>query len=451
MDAVQSGSVRIEFSVDSQSPMVAGRTLEMYGDFQAPDRSRFTTITTPAGITIENDTVIVGETAWVENPLTGLWEISQDVPAFLGNGQRLGAMNLDALNDQTSSITVERIEELDGVQVYYLMGEIYGEVASFLLVGDPLFVAESLWDRYEVELWIGVEDSLVRRFSVGDLRDRFRAPAWPFLITRTFWDFDKPVDIQPPEPVGDTPFRVLPTPSEDSSLDIAVPDDFGDGPYTATRIEVGEVVEGEIEPRGDADVFTFTALENEYYLIDLSLGTLTYFYMTLFDSEGEDVETGPRVPGAQTSRIEWKTRWTADYYISVTGGRGIYALSISTWTPPPDDHGNGRATATRIATGESVEAAIDYRYDVDFFVFQAQEGKTYLAELVWEDQAYFNMTLSAESERGWAVAAGSKSDTLPRQITWDATTSGGLYVAIDSQGPTGRYTLTLTEVEAATG
>ena len=454
MASVKTGSVRMEIESTLDGPFYSETKIVVHGDFQAPDRSRFTTLTTPAGITIEYETVVIGETAWLENPLTGLWGISQDVPGILGNGPHLGAMQLDVLDDASSSVTVEGVEELDGVLLYHLRGELYGEVASFFLLGDPMFVTDSPWKRFEIELWIGVEDSLVRKLSIGDFRDRFRAPSWPMLITRTYWDFNRPVDIQPPAPAGDTPIQVLPTPFEDTSSLTPLPDDFGDGPYTATRMEVGETVEGEIEARDNADVFTFTALENEYYLIDLSLGTLSYFSMTLFDSRGDDVETGPRVPGAQTSRIEWRRSWTADYYISVSGGgaTGSYTLSISTWTPPPDDHANNRAAATRIATGESIEGRVDYRYDGDFFAFQAEEGKTYLMELNWDGEANLGITLyDAEGFRAALLVSRSSSPSPPSQLTWEATESGEMYVAVGTAGPTGTYTLTLTEVEAGSG
>ena len=454
MAAVQSGSVKIDFSVDSPSTELSGRRVETFGVYQAPDRSRFTTLTTPAGITIEYETVVIGETAWLENPLTGLWGISQDVPGILGNGPHLGAMQLDVLDDASSAVTVERVVELDGVLLYHLRGELYAEVASFFLLGDPMFVTESPWERFEIELWIGVEDSLVRKLSIGDFRDRFRAPSWPMLITRTYWDFNRPVDIQPPAPAGDTHIQVLPTPFEDTSSPNSAPDDFGDGPYTATRMEVGETVEGEIEARDNADVFTFTALENEYYLIDLSLGTLSYFSMTLSDSRGDHSETGPREPGARSSRIEWRRSWTADYYISVSGGgaTGSYTLSISTWTPPPDDHANNRAAATRIATGESIEGRIDYRYDGDFFAFQAEEGKTYLMELNWDGESNLGITLyDAEGFRAALLVSRSSSPSPPRQLTWEATESEEMYVAVGTAGPTGPYTLTLTEVEPGSG
>ena len=458
MAAVQSGSVRIDFSVDSPSFELPGRTefserrVETFGVYQAPDRSRFTTLTTPAGITIEYETVVIGDTAWLENPLTGLWGISQEVQGILGNGPHLGAMQLDVLDDASSSVAVEGVEELDGVLVYHLRGELYAEVASFFLLGDPMFVTESPWERFEIELWIGIEDSLVRKLSIGDFRDRFRAPTWPMLITRTYWDFDKPVDIQPPDQAGDTPFQVLPTPFEDSSSPTSAPDDFGDGPYTATRMEVGETVEGEIEARDDADVFTFTALENEYYLIDLSVDTLSYFYLTLFDSRGDHSETGAREPGARSSRIEWRRSWTADYYISVSGSgaTGSYTLSISTWTPPPDDYGNNRSAATRIATGESIEGRIDYKYDGDFFAFQAEEGKTYLLELNWVGKANLGMTIYDEdSFKASALVSRSSSSSPPRQLTWEATDSGEFYLGVGAVGPTETYTLTLTEVEGA--
>jgi hypothetical protein len=77
--------------------------------------------------------------------------------------------------------------------------------------------------------------------------------------------------------------------SSSSSRSNSVSDDHGDSPSTGTRIEIGDEVEGEINPEGDKDYFVFNGKAKEVIDIDItaeSLGSDLDSYITLFGPDG---------------------------------------------------------------------------------------------------------------------------------------------------------------------
>ena len=83
--------------------------------------------------------------------------------------------------------------------------------------------------------------------------------------------------------------RTLGTGSSSSSSSNSVSDDHGDSSSTATSIEIGDEVEGEINPEGDKDYFVFNGKAKEVIDIDITaqrLGSDLDSYITLFGPDG---------------------------------------------------------------------------------------------------------------------------------------------------------------------
>ena len=57
-------------------------------------------------------------------------------------------------------------------------------------------------------------------------------------------------------------------------------------------------------------------------------------------------------------------------------GIGTYMLTVSL-SDVIDDHANSEGDATAIRVGADVRGALDYDGDVDFFRFQAEQGRSY--------------------------------------------------------------------------
>ena len=63
-----------------------------------------------------------------------------------------------------------------------------------------------------------------------------------------------------------------------------VVDDFADGRLRAARLVVGESVEGVLDYVGDVDYFFFEVVEGELYEIEVTLGTLSDSFVTVYDA-----------------------------------------------------------------------------------------------------------------------------------------------------------------------
>lgn len=116
----------------------------------------------------------------------------------------------------------------------------------------------------------------------------------------------------------------------------------------------------------------------------------------------------------------------------------------------PDDHGDSVEAATYISTEETVEGMLDYKLDLDFFRFHAEEGREYRINVthetlrrtsIWMYSSSGDDLASRNEDEHW------KSELVPSgpQIRWIAPTSGEYCVSVeDFAGESGSYTLTIT-------
>ena len=212
MEAVETVSVVWDTTLTLTEPQVYETKLVISGDFQAPDRSRFTRTATSNGISQQHDSIIIGEDIYHENPISGEWVAAPNTGIGAGEGMHLGQLAPKLRDEVASLFTLVGVEEISGVQVYYLQAQIPPDAIEDALGNASLF--ENTDDSpVDMEWWIGVEDSLVRRvrisYPIRDARSNLTASA---LTVLTFSDYGKAVDIQPPEVVAPSPPTTMPTP-----------------------------------------------------------------------------------------------------------------------------------------------------------------------------------------------------------------------------------------------
>ena len=201
MASVETGSVRMEIESTLDGPIFFEAKIVVHGDFQAPDRSRFTTVATSGGSSLEYASIVIGMEGYQENPFSGVWEASPDAFIFLGEASRLGKLDLGLETEVVELITLVGVVDLDGVSVYYLSGALpAGAVAD--LVADPTLVNKAHDAPVETEMWIGVEDFLVRKLGVRfEQTDSVSGTSLAGQTIITYSDYGKAVDIQAPEVV----------------------------------------------------------------------------------------------------------------------------------------------------------------------------------------------------------------------------------------------------------
>ena len=199
MASVETGSVRMEIESTLDGPIFFETKIVVHGDFQAPDRSRFTTIATSGGSSLEYDSIVIGMEGYQENPFSGVWEASPDAFIFLGEASHLGKLDLGLETEVVELITLVGVVDLDGVSVYYLSGALPADAAADL-VGDSSLENKAYDAPVETEMWIGVEDSLVRKLGVRFKQtDAISGTSLAGQTIMTFSDYGKAVDIQAPE------------------------------------------------------------------------------------------------------------------------------------------------------------------------------------------------------------------------------------------------------------
>ena len=199
MDALKSGSIRLENKTKLEIGLFPIETdVVVTGDFQAPDRSQFTVAISSLGLSIQYEAIIIGQEAYQKLPFSDMWEPGPDALAFLGESGYLGQLNLNLDNEVIQLITLVGSEVLEGDAVYYLKGALptYA-VAEF--TGDPTIREGSESDSVDIELWIGVDDLLVRKLALKYQRtDSTSGDRVTVETVVTYSSYDKPVDIQAP-------------------------------------------------------------------------------------------------------------------------------------------------------------------------------------------------------------------------------------------------------------
>jgi hypothetical protein len=230
---------------------------------------------------------------------------------------------------------------------------------------------------------------------------------------------------------------------------IQLPDDHGNTPANATPIVVGgEAIPGSIETDGDVDYFSFQAEEGETYVIETAGSTDTYlalwnstarFRMRYSDRGGED--SNARI-------VWWEVESPGTYYIEVShynlaAGTGMYSFSVSILE---DDHGNHTWSATPVMVdGDGVDGRIDVGGDIDFFSFYAEEGFSYLIELVGGTGMSMSLRDSRDSITFDYADEGSEANL---RILWLSDTSRTRYVHVHQPlSEEGEYLLSVSTTE----
>lgn len=145
---------------------------------------------------------------------------------------------------------------------------------------------------------------------------------------------------------------------------------------SATSIKSGDFVEGEITPPGDIDIFSFAGSKGDAFLISaLKRGPLSpclEFYRPNGMLLQKACTYSPQNPTKFSLPKDGNyTLLVRDFDGDYDGsGEGAYSLNLERIDPPPDP--------TQIRLGEVEHGEISPEGDVDFFLFEAKMGETFV-------------------------------------------------------------------------
>ncbi len=184
-------SFRFTLDVENVPPAASGLSLtSAKGEVMVPDRLKAKASATFSRIPIETELVFVGEEDYFIDPLTRQWrrlDVGTSPVSFFDPAKGVlsvieGAVEVEDAGSET----------VDGVETHRLTGKVKARDAARLLV------VSSTSDRLaDVELWIGKDDSILRRIRV-------RGPVGegePAEASRTveISDFGQKFEIEAPE------------------------------------------------------------------------------------------------------------------------------------------------------------------------------------------------------------------------------------------------------------
>ena len=292
--------------------------VEMVGDLVVPDRSHLTMKMAASGLTVEFEIITIGADSYMKNPLTGEWEANVEMAVPIGTQSvSMGAFGTDFQPDVVDSFTLTGIEELGGERVYHLSGTVTGADLAELMDDQSASQGEA-----NVQYWVGVDDYLVRKTEISfedSGTDPLTNAAFKNQVNyvTTLSDYNSPVTIEKPEVVAA------------GAGGLFASDDHGDSHETATLIELGETIEGEIDSEYDFDVFRFQAEEGRSYRIEVAPGTLEDPFVSLYNAAGDE-ESWEESRDEDGATILWEALWSDDYYVLVEsfGGTGTYTVRV---------------------------------------------------------------------------------------------------------------------------
>ena len=189
MDEVQSGYVEIDIANTTGDLTLP---IRLTGDFQAPDRYHLALEI--SGIKLF-EIIVIGAGSYVKDLTTGKWETRTELLTPFTNLFAYGAFNTSFAPDVVAGFTLAGAVLLDDEGVYHLRGPVTGDALADLLDDSPVPGRDG-----EVDYWIGIEDSLVRRVAI-----RTEVPAGPggsasvTEVIMTLSGYGKPVDIEAPD------------------------------------------------------------------------------------------------------------------------------------------------------------------------------------------------------------------------------------------------------------
>ena len=254
------------------------------------------------------------------------------------------------------------------------------------------------------------------------------------------------------------------------TVTVEIADDHGDSFDTATPHETAftafseqnAFAFGELEWAGDVDVIVFEAEKgtiyhffvNERYDDPFLIKEVYGLYLNTYDAEGDHLDCADdRSGGTDAPNIFWTATYSGPLYLEIGGSTSTYSLVITDLgdaDTAEDDHGDSFACATPVVLGDTPGELGDSDFDVDAFVLQVEEGKTYEV-YVWAGpesdpsvSIYTTETAGTHYYGNFHGYDDNSGDGLSARFVWDATYTGQLYIVVGGSSE-GTYTLSITD------
>ncbi len=236
-------------------------------------------------------------------------------------------------------------------------------------------------------------------------------------------------------------------------------DAVGNDASTRARVVPGRAVAGTIDYEGDIDAYRLDARRNTRYHVTLAgndgSGTaLSDPLLVVVDREGNELASNDDSEGSLNSALEFVPRTTGPVFVQAHGygesQTGAYTLNVSSERLPNDGLASDRMTRGRIASGQSVDGALEFGGDTDWYRVRLVAGQSYRFGLTTAsgDSGLSDPLVRLYDAAGQEVAMDDDGgEGLNAYLEYTAPATASYYVEARGFGEdaTGGYTLTMRD------
>jgi Bacterial pre-peptidase C-terminal domain len=229
---------------------------------------------------------------------------------------------------------------------------------------------------------------------------------------------------------------------------------------TQASIAPDQTAAGDISPAGDTDWYRLHVEHGQRYSLTLNgvpaeTGDTLDPMLAVYDGAGNQLAFNDDANGLN-SALSYVPAQTGDVFVEARGfgdqAVGRYELNVSAAPIPPDDAGNDAGTRARVRAGVSVNGAIEYEGDVDWYRLSARTGQRYHITLAGAggDNSLADPYLRVVDAGGTELASNDDSDGLNSALDFIPTHGGDVFVVAGafSDSYAGAYALNVTSERA---
>ncbi|MCA9197913.1 MAG: pre-peptidase C-terminal domain-containing protein, partial [Planctomycetales bacterium] len=210
-------------------------------------------------------------------------------------------------------------------------------------------------------------------------------------------------------------------------------------------LQIGNEVNGVIGSAAEVDSFQFSAFAGIEYTIQIDTAYFSGSLVTISDLRGNTLTTHDTDYGFEPT-FQWTPDRNGRFLISIenvtSNPIGTYSLVIQKNSSVYSEIGDSAATAVPLPINHTVDSAIDFSDDVDWFRFEAEAGQryTFTTELI----SLYDSALTIYDQDGNELAYNDDANfnTYASNIRWTAPAAGVFFVEVSGLfGDTGTYRL----------
>lgn len=224
---------------------------------------------------------------------------------------------------------------------------------------------------------------------------------------------------------------------------------------TQARLTPGAAANGELAAGGDTDWFRLTVQPGHRYVISLNgaggEGTLEDPMLVLYSVDNSELARNDDTEEGLNSRLSYIPSSAGDVFLEARGfgdgATGAYVILAEEAAIPPDNAGNDATTGATIAAGQTVNGALEYGGDVDWFRVRVAPGQRYHFALNAASESGLDPVLVLHTSDGSEIAFNDDSaESLNSALDYFPSEETDLFVEARSfsEGGEGAYSLSVT-------